>query len=68
MADSAAYTYTFTREQQASFESWATHHMSHCGPFPEVSGARWTFSFTPSGIVMVVFAKCLKCGESKEFT
>lgn len=64
----AAYSFHMSTSQVRKFEWWAEAHVKKCGKFPEVSGARWTFSFTPSGLVTGVRATCLKCKKSEDFT
>jgi len=55
------------KERQKALE-WQEKHLAECGPFPEVTGARWQYSFVPTGIGTIVHVQCLKCHVEHDCT
>lgn len=61
-------SFTPTDQEWENINEWATKHRAECGPLHEVTGARWTYSFTPTGLTTIVTIKCLKCQVEKDVT
>jgi hypothetical protein len=60
--------FSLSDKERETATKWQTEHQEKCGPFKEVTGARWQFSFTPTGIGVLVHVRCLKCQEEYDCT
>ena len=68
LENSTACSFCLDKEQTHEFKRWTRAHVKKCGSFPEVSGARWSFIFTPGGLTTSIQVKCLKCQRTKDLT